>query len=107
MEEVRQMLFRSNANLKRNKRLLFGTFPARLCLFEGGALMATNVKLPDELVKQAGKIAAIEHRSVPKQIEFYFKIAAIAEANPELSFTLIKDILRSDSEAIAGKYQFG
>ena len=101
------MLFRSFAILIRSKRLLFGTFPAMVWLFEGGAVMAPNVKLPDELVKQAGKIAAIEHRSVPKQIEFYFKIAAIAEANPELSFTLIKEILRSDSEAIAGKYQFG
>ena len=101
------MLFRSIGTTKRRKRLLFGTFPAMVWLFEGGAPMATNVKLPDELVKQAGKIAAIEHRSIPKQIEFYFKIAAIAEANPELSFTLIKEILRSDSEAIAGKYQFG
>jgi hypothetical protein len=101
------MLFRSSGTLKRRKRSLFGTFPAMVWVFEGGALMATNVKLPDELVKQAGKIAAIEHRSVPKQIEFYFKIAAIAEANPELSFTLIKEILRSDSEAVRGKYQFG
>ena len=101
------MLFRSSGSIKRGKRLLFGTFPAMVWVFEGGALMATNVKLPDELVKQAGKIAAIEHRSVPKQIEFYFKIAAIAEANPELSFTLIKEILRSDAEAVAGKYQFG
>lgn len=101
------MLFRSIGTTKRPKRSLFGTFPAMVWLFEGEIPMATNVKLPDELVKQAGKIAAIEHRSVPKQIEFYFKIAAIAEANPELSFTLIKEILRSDSEAVAGKYQFG
>lgn len=47
--------------------------------------MATNVKLSNDLVKAAARIAAIEHRSIPKQIEFYFKIAAIAEANPELS----------------------
>ena len=69
--------------------------------------MATNVKLSDDLVKAAGRIAAIEHRSIPKQIEFYFKIAAIAEANPDLSFTLIKEILKSDAEATVGKYHFG
>lgn len=69
--------------------------------------MATNVKLSDDLVKAAGRIAAIEHRSIPKQIEFYFKIAAIAEANPDLSFILIKEILKSDTEATVGHYQFG
>ena len=75
--------------------------------FKGVWVMATNVKLSDELVQQAGRIAAIEHRSVPKQIEFYFKIAAIAEANPELSFKLIKEILKSDAEAAVGHYKFG
>ena len=74
---------------------------------KGVLSMATNVKLSDDLVKAAGRIAAIEHRSIPKQIEFYFKIAAIAEANPELSFMLIKEILKSDVEATVGKYHFG
>lgn len=90
-----------------SKRLLFGTFSDMVCKLKGVLSMATNVKLSDELVKAAGRIAAIEHRSIPKQIEFYFKIAAIAEANPDLSFTLIKEILKSDAEATVGKYQFG
>ena len=89
------------------KRLLLGTFSGRVREFKGVLAMATNVKLSDDLVKAAGRIAAIEHRSIPKQIEFYFKIAAIAEANPELSFTLIKEILKSDTEATSGHYQFG
>ena len=54
--------------------------------------MATNVKLSDDL-ESGWRIAAVEQSS--KQIEFYFKIAAIAEANPELSFTLIKEILKA------------
>ena len=89
------------------KRLLLGTFSGKVREFKGVLSMATNVKLSDDLVKAAGRIAAIEHRSIPKQIEFYFKIAAIAEANPELSFTLIKEILKSDTEATSGHYQFG
>lgn len=89
------------------KKLLLGTFPDMVRGFKGVLLMAINVKLSDDLVKAAGRIAAIEHRSIPKQIEFYFKIAAIAEANPDLSFTLIKEILKSDAEATIGKYQFG
>lgn len=90
-----------------SKRLLFGTFSDMVWELKGVLSMATNVKLSDELVKAAGRIAAIEHRSIPKQIEFYFKIAAIAEANPDLSFTLIKEILKSDAEATVGNYQFG
>ena len=90
-----------------SKRLLLGTFSDIVLVFKGVSVMATNVKLSDELVRQAGRIAAVEHRSVPKQIEFYFKIAAIAEANPELSFKLIKEILKSDAEAAVGHYKFG
>jgi len=90
-----------------SKRLPFGTFAGRVAEFKGAGIMATNVKLSDELVKAASHIAAIEHRSIPKQIEFYFKIAAIAEANPDLSFTLIKEILKSDAEGTIGHYQFG
>ena len=89
------------------KRLLLGTFSSRVKELKGVHAMATNVKLSDDLVKAAARIAAIEHRSIPKQIEFYFKIAAIAEANPELSFALIKEILKSDAEATVGHYQFG
>lgn len=91
----------------RCKRLLLGTFSDMVREFKGVLTMATNVKLSDDLVKAAGRIAAIEHRSIPKQIEFYFKIAAIAEANPDLSFVLIKEILKSDAEATSGRYQFG
>lgn len=94
-------------DLQGGKRLLLGTYSDMVVAIKGVWVMATNVKLSDELVQQAGRIAAIEHRSVPKQIEFYFKIAAIAEANPDLSFKLIKEILKSDAEAAVGHYKFG
>ena len=48
--------------------------------------MATNVKLADDLVEMARRTAAAEHRSVPKQIEYYYRLAQIAEENPDLPF---------------------
>ena len=68
--------------------------------------MATTVKLADHLVNDAKRMAAIEHRSVPKQIEFYYQIARAAEQNPDLSFDLIRELLRSKSEEPGGEYQF-
>ena len=55
--------------------------------------MATNVKFKDEFVQRARQVAKAEHRSVPSQIEFYFKIALAAEENPDLSFHAIKEIM--------------
>ena len=69
--------------------------------------MATNVKFKDEFVIKARQVAKAEHRSVPSQIEFYFKIALIAEQNPELSFKLIKEILQSQSQDADTDYVFG
>lgn len=69
--------------------------------------MATTVKLADHLVDDARRMAAIEHRSVPKQIEFYYQIARTAEQNPDLSFELIRELLKSKSEEPSGEYQFG
>jgi hypothetical protein len=68
--------------------------------------VATNVKLADDLVEDAKRIAAVEHRSVPKQIEFYFRMALIAEENPDLSFSLIREILKADAEEATEEYQF-
>ena len=69
--------------------------------------MAQTVKLSDDLVETAKRIAAVEHRSVPRQIEFYFRMAQIAEENPDLSFSLIREIMKADSEDAAEEYTFG
>lgn len=68
--------------------------------------MATPVKLADHLVQDAKRLAAVEHRSVPKQIEYYYQIARAAENNPELSFQLVRDLLKAKSEEPSGEYQF-
>ena len=68
--------------------------------------MAINVKLSENLVEQAKTHALIQHRSVPKQIEYWSKIGKIAEENPDLPFSMIREILVADQEAVVGEYVF-
>ena len=68
--------------------------------------MAVNVKLSEYLVDSAKLYASIEHRSVPKQIKYWSRIGKIAADNPDLSFSLIRDILIADQEEPVGEYQF-
>ncbi len=69
--------------------------------------MSVNVKLSEALVDQAKRFAAVQHRSVPKQIEYWSQIGKIAEENPDLPFSVIRDILIADQEETAGEYKFG
>lgn len=69
--------------------------------------MSVNVKLSEGLVDQARRYAQAQHRSVPKQIEYWSRIGKIAEENPDLPFAMIRDILVADQEEPAGEYRFG
>jgi hypothetical protein len=69
--------------------------------------MAVNVKLPETLVETAKHYGKIEHRSVPKQIEYWSQIGKIATENPDLPFSVIRDILIADQEEPVAEYQFG
>lgn len=68
--------------------------------------MATNVKLSDNLVDQAKRCGTVQHRSVPKQIEYWSQIGKIAEENPDLPFSMIREILIADQEDTVGEYKF-
>lgn len=68
--------------------------------------MSINVKLSENLVEQAKVFGSVEHRSVPKQIEYWSKIGKIAQENPDLPFSLIREILIADQELIVGEYVF-
>ena len=68
--------------------------------------MAVNVKLSDRLVDQAKRCGNVQHRSVPKQIEYWSQIGKIAEENPDLPFSMIREILIADQEEPAGEYEF-
>lgn len=68
--------------------------------------MSVNVKLSENLVEQAKFYGNIEHRSVPKQIEYWSQIGKIAQENPDMPFSLIREILIADQEPIIGEYDF-
>ena len=68
--------------------------------------MAINVKLSENLVEQARAYGQIEHRSVPKQIEYWSQIGRVAQENPDLPFSIIREILIADQEPIIGEYVF-
>lgn len=72
--------------------------------------MATALKLSDELIDLAKPHAAAQHRSVPKQIEYWARLGKAVEDNPELPLQFIKDTLLAVAEANAGQiseYKFG
>ena len=72
--------------------------------------MAVALKLSDDLVEDAKAIAAAEHRSVPKQIEYWARIGKAVLENPELPLRLIQDTMLSLEEAKTSHlavYKFG
>ena len=69
--------------------------------------MAVNVKLPEALVETAKRYGALEHRLVPKQIEYWSQIGKLVTDNPDLPFGVIREILIAYREAPAGEYPFG
>ncbi len=72
--------------------------------------MAIALKLSDELIELAKPHAAAEHRSVPKQIEYWARLGKAVEDNPDLPLQFIKDTLLAVQEAKVGQlsaYEFG
>ncbi len=57
-----------------------------------------NVNLSQDLVDKARKYASVYSRSVPKQIEHWAKLGRIAEENPDLPYSFIRDILLAKEE---------
>ena len=69
--------------------------------------MATAIKLSDELIDDARRYGDVFSRSAPKQIEYWSQIGKIASENPELPFSVIREILIADQEEPVGEYHFG
>lgn len=55
--------------------------------------MGITVTLDNALVDIARSYSAVQSRSLPKQIEYWAKIGRIAEENPDLPYSAIKDML--------------
>ena len=72
--------------------------------------MTTAVRVSDKLVREAKIYSKIDKRSVTGQIEHWASIGKCAEENPELTYSLIKEILIGLAELDHGEfteYKFG
>ncbi len=60
--------------------------------------MSISIKLPDDLISEARRYADVFSRSLPKQIEYWSRIGKIAEENPDLPYSFIRDMLLAAEE---------
>lgn len=72
--------------------------------------MPKAVKISEELAASAVVFANIENRSLAGQIEYWAKLGKIAEENPDLPMSFIKDVLIGRAQLRSGQktpYKFG
>jgi hypothetical protein len=72
--------------------------------------MPKAVKISEELAASAAVHANIENRSLAGQVEYWAKLGKIAEENPDLPMSFIKDILIGRAQLRSGQktpYAFG
>ncbi len=72
--------------------------------------MATAVRITDDLVRDAKIYSKIDKRSLTGQIEHWARIGKCAEENPDLTYSLIKEILIGlveFEEGESSEYRFG
>lgn len=72
--------------------------------------MATAVRISEKLVNDAKKYSRIDHRSLTGQIEHWARLGKCAEENPDLTYSLMKEILIGVEELEQGEkseYKFG
>lgn len=73
-------------------------------------IMATAVRITDDLVRDAKIYSQIDKRSLTGQIEHWARIGKCSEENPDLTYSLVKDILVGLAELEQGElseYKFG
>jgi len=72
--------------------------------------MATAVRISEELAGEAKRFGRIDHRSLAGQIEHWARMGKCAEENPDLPYSLIKEILIGLDELENGEkteYRYG
>ncbi|VAX05394.1 hypothetical protein MNBD_GAMMA26-1537 [hydrothermal vent metagenome] len=72
--------------------------------------MSKAIKLSESLISDAVINGKAQHRSAPKQIEYWARLGKIADENPDLSLGFLKGILIGIEENKAGdisEYKFG
>jgi len=72
--------------------------------------MPKAVKISDELANTAALFAGVEGRSLAGQVEYWANLGRIADENPELPVSLIKETLLARAQVRSGlktPYVFG
>jgi hypothetical protein len=90
--------------------LLFFVISLLKIILEEVTIMATAVRITDDLVRDAKIFSKIDKRSLTGQIEYWARIGKCAEENTDLTYSLIKDILIGLAELKQGEaseYKFG
>ena len=74
-----------------------------------GTMPSAAVRIPEDFYKQAQTRGRAKHRSAAAQVAYWAKIGKIAEENPDLPVSFIKDMLVGMEEMKAGEafpYEF-
>jgi len=72
--------------------------------------MSTAVRVSDELMREAKLFSLVDNRSITGQIEHWARIGKCVEENPDLTYSMIKEILIGLQELEHGEsseYTFG
>lgn len=72
--------------------------------------MSKAIKISESLAAAAALFAKVQQRSVAGQVEYWAKLGKIADENPDLPISFIKDILVGREELRVGQktpYIFG
>ena len=74
-------------------------------LYQGGFIKFNNaVRVSEDLVREAKIFSKIDKRSITGQIEHWARIGKCAEENPDLTYSLIKEILIGLVELEEGEF---
>jgi len=72
--------------------------------------MGTAVRVSDSLIRDARLYGKVDNRSATGQIEHWAKIGKIVEENPDLTYSMVKELLIGLEELEQGEtseYKFG
>lgn len=72
--------------------------------------MSSVIRISNQLAKEAKTRSKVEHRSMTSQLEYWATIGKVAEDNPDLPFSFIKETLMAMEEmkeAPLEEYPFG
>jgi hypothetical protein len=72
--------------------------------------MGSAIRISDLLAKEAKIRSKVENRSLTGQIEYWAKIGKMAEENPDIPYSLLREILIGVEQLNSNEgidYQFG